>query len=84
LFIISDYSQSSLKKYKIKITLNIKMITSWETILTIVIVGLSIVMPIYYSYKRKKNSKQDNKPSNTNEIKNYIDKINEITLKKHK
>ena len=27
---------------------------SWQIILAIAIVGLSIVMPIYYSYKRKK------------------------------
>ena len=60
------------------------MITSWEIILATIIVGLSIVMPIYYSYQRKKNPKQDSKPSDGNEIKNYIDKINEITRKKHK
>ena len=58
--------------------------TSWEIILAIIIVGLSIVMPIYYSYQRKKKPKQDSKPSDGNEIKNYIDKINEITRKKHK
>ena len=60
------------------------MVTFWETILTIIIVGLSVVMPIYYYYQRKKSSKQDNKPADDNEIKNYIDKINEITPKKHK
>ena len=60
------------------------MVTSWEIILAIIIVGLSIVMPIYYSYQRKKNPKQDSKLSDGNEIKNYIDKINEITCKKHK
>jgi len=60
------------------------MVTSWEIILAIIIVGLSIVMPIYYSYQRKKNSIQDNKPLEVKEIKNYIDKINEITRKKHK
>jgi len=41
-------------------------------------------MPIYYSYQRKKTPKQDNKPSDGNDIKNYIDKINEIARKKHK
>ena len=41
-------------------------------------------MPIYYYYQRKKNPKQDNKTSDNPEIKNYIDKINEITRKKHK
>ena len=60
------------------------MVTTWEIILAVIIVGLSIVMPIYYSYQRKKNPKQDNKPSDKPEIKNYIDKINEITRNKHK
>ena len=60
------------------------MVTTWEIILAVIIVGLSIVMPIYYSYQRKKNPKQDNKPSDNPEIKNYIDKINEIIRNKHK
>ena len=60
------------------------MVTSWEAILAVIIVCLSIVMPIYYSYQRKKNPKQDNKPSDDNELKNYIDKINEITRNKRK
>ena len=60
------------------------MVTTWESILAVISVGLSIVMPIYYSYQRKKNPKQDNKPSDNPEIKNYIDKINEITRNKHK
>lgn len=60
------------------------MVTTSEIILAIVIVSLSVVMPIYYYYQRKKNPKQDNKPTNSHEIKNYIDKINEITRKKHK
>jgi flagellar basal body-associated protein FliL len=60
------------------------MVTTSEIILAIIIVCLSIVMPIYYSYQRKKNPKQDSKPQDNPEIKNYIDKINQITLKKHK
>ena len=60
------------------------MVTTSEIILAIIIVGLSIVMPIYYSYQRKKNPKQDNNLSDGNEIKNYIEKINEITRKKYK
>ena len=60
------------------------MVTTSEIILAIIIVGLSIIMPLYYSYQRKKNSKLDNKPADGNEIKNYIDKINEITRKKQK
>ena len=60
------------------------MITTLEILLAIIIVCLSIVMPIYYSYQRKKNPKQDKKAVDNSEIKNYIDKINEIALKKQK
>ena len=60
------------------------MFTTFEIILAVIIVSLSVIMPIYYSYQRKKNPKQDDKPADGNEIKNYIDKINEITRKKHK
>ena len=60
------------------------MVTTSEIILVIIIVSLSVVMPIYYYYQRKKNPKQDNKPTDNAEIKNYIDRINEITRKKHK
>jgi flagellar basal body-associated protein FliL len=60
------------------------MVTSSEIILAIIIVALSVVMPIYYYYQRTKNPKQDNKPEDNPEIKNYIDKINEITRTKRK
>jgi flagellar basal body-associated protein FliL len=60
------------------------MVTTYEIILAIIIVSLSVVMPIYYYYQRNKNPKRDNKPGDNPEIKNYIDKINEITRKKHK
>ena len=60
------------------------MLTSWVIILAIIIVGLLIVMLMYYFYQRKKNLKIKNKPSDDNEIKNYIDKINEITRKKNR
>ena len=65
-------------------SLNIKMVTTSEIILAIIIVTLSIVMPIYYYYQRKKNPRQDNKPIDSPEIKNYIDRINEITRTKRK
>ena len=65
-------------------SLNIKMVTTSEIILAIIIVSLSVAMPIYYYYQRKKNPKQDNKTPDNPEIKNYIDKINEITRKKRK
>ena len=60
------------------------MVTTSEIILIIIIVSLSIVIPIYYYYQRKKNPKQDNRPSDNPEIKDYIDKINEITRTKRK
>ena len=60
------------------------MLTNSEIILAVIIVSLSVVMPIYYYYQRKKNPKQDNKISDNPEIKNYIDRINESTRKKHK
>jgi len=41
-------------------------------------------MPIYYYYQRKKNPKQDNKAQDKPEIKNYIDRINQITRVKRK
>ncbi|MDC3387435.1 hypothetical protein OAV93_00925 [Candidatus Pelagibacter ubique] len=41
-------------------------------------------MPIYYTYQKKKNPKVDDKLSESTEIKNYIDKINEITRTKRK
>ena len=65
-------------------SLNIKMVTTSEIILSVIIVSLSVVMPIYYYYQRKKNPKQDNKPADNPEIKNYIDIINEITRTKRK
>ena len=60
------------------------MVTTSEIILAIIIVSLSVVMPIYYYYQRKKNPKQDNKAQGKPEIKNYIDRINEITRTKRK
>jgi len=66
------------------VSLNIKMVTTSEIILAIIIISLSVIMPIYYYYQRKKNPKQDNKTPDNPEIKNYIDKINEITRTKRK
>ena len=51
------------------------MVTTSEIILAVIIVFLSIVMPIYYSYQRKKNPKQDKKSADGNEIKNYIQNV---------
>ena len=60
------------------------MVTTSEIILAIIIVSLSVVMPIYYYYQRKKNPKQYSKAQDKSEIKNYIDRINEITRTKRK
>tara|TARA_B100000787_G_scaffold163243_1_gene144719 strand:- start:272 stop:457 length:186 start_codon:yes stop_codon:yes gene_type:complete len=55
------------------------MITTWQIILTIIIVGLSFVMPIYYFFQRRKILKK--KDENTEEfiIRKYINKINNET-----
>ena len=59
--------------------------TNWQIILAIVIVGLSIVMPIYYSHQRKKNSKTLIKRASEEEkIRVYADKINTKTRSKRK
>ena len=34
------------------------MVENWQIILAIIIVGLSIVMPIYYSHQKKKKAQQ--------------------------
>jgi hypothetical protein len=61
-----------------------KMVTIWQIILAIVIVGLSIIMPIYYSYQKKKNLKKEVKSLENTQIKDYIHKINEKTRNKIK
>ena len=58
------------------------MITSWQIVLAIIIVGLSIIMPIYYSYQNKKDIKKESEPLEKNQIKDYVNKINEETRNK--
>jgi hypothetical protein len=60
------------------------MVTTWQIILAIIIVGLSIIMPIFYSYQNKKNSKKVAKLIEKNKIKDYVNKINEETRNKNK
>ena len=60
------------------------MITTWQIILAIIIVGLSIIMPIYYSYQNKKNSKKESISLENNQIKDFVNKINEETRNKKK
>ena len=35
------------------------MVENWQIVLAIIIVGLSIVMPIYYSHQKKKKAQQE-------------------------
>jgi len=60
------------------------MVTTWQIILAIIIVGLSIIMPIYYSYQNKKNSKKESVSLENNQIKDFVNKINDETRNKKK
>ena len=55
------------------------MVENWQIILAVIIVGLSIVMPIYYSHQKKKKTQQEE----LNKIKIYGESINEQTRRKH-
>ena len=60
---------------------------TWQIILAIIIVGLSIVIPIYYSYKKKKLAKQLKEGREVTErekIRVYVDNINEKFRAKRK
>lgn len=52
----------------------------WQIILALVIVGLSIIIPIYYSLKKKKLAqqlKEGRQVSEREKIRVYIDQINQ-------
>ena len=51
---------------------------TWQIISAIVIVGLSIVMPIYYSSEKKKREQE----KELQKIKEYGDAINKLSRKK--
>ena len=57
------------------------MIETWQIILAIIIVGLSIVMPIYYS-KQRKNKAQQEEAIERMQIREYGRKINNETRAK--
>ena len=60
---------------------------NWQIILAIIIVGLSIVMPIFYSYKNKKLKmalKEGKEVTEREKIRVYIDNINEKFRAKRK
>ena len=59
----------------------------WQIILAIIIVSLSIVMPIYYSYKKKKLAQQLKECREVTErekIRVYVYNINQRFRDKHK
>ena len=51
---------------------------NWQIILAVVIVGLSIIMPIYYSSEKKKKEQQ----KELEKIKKYGDAMNQLTRNK--
>ena len=60
---------------------------NWQIIITIIIVGLSILLPIYYSLKKKKleqQLKEGREVSEKEKIRVYLDNINEKFRAKHK
>ena len=59
----------------------------WQIILAIIIVGLSIVRPIYYSYKKNKlerELKEGREVTEKEKIRVYLDNINEKFRTKRK
>ena len=59
----------------------------WQIILAIIIVGLSIVLPIYYSYKKKNlenKLKEGRQVTEREKIRVYLDNINEKFRSKRK
>ena len=60
---------------------------TWKIIIAIIIVGLSIIMPIYYSYKKKKLAqqlKEGREVTEREKIRVYVDNINEKFRAKRK
>ncbi len=59
----------------------------WQIILAVIIVGISIVMPIYYLNKKKKLDKQlkyGREVTEKEKIRVYLDNINNKFRSKHK
>ena len=60
---------------------------TWQIILAIITLGLSIAIPIYYSYKRKKlerELKEGREVTEKEKIRVYLDNINEKFRAKRK
>ena len=63
------------------------MTSSWQIILAVIIVGLSILMPIYYFYKKKKLAqqlKEGREVTEREKIRVYMNDINEKFRAKRK
>ena len=64
---------------------------NWQILLAIIVVGLSIVMPIYYSYQKKIDKqkveqalKHGREVAEGEKIRVYLNQINETFRKKRK
>ena len=60
---------------------------NWQIIITIIIVGLSVLLPVYYSLKKKKleqQLKEGREVSEKEKIRVYLDSINEKFRSKRK
>ena len=60
---------------------------NWQIIITIIIVGLSVLLPVYYSLKKKKleqQLKEGREVSEKEKIRVYLDNINEKFRSKRK
>ena len=58
---------------------------TWQIILAIIIVGLSIIMPIYYSKQKKRIDKEkESEVIERMQIREYGRKINDETRNKNK
>ena len=53
---------------------------TWQIIIAVIIFGLSIIMPIYYSSEKKKKAQREE----LEKIKKYGETINQFTRDKHK
>jgi len=67
------------------------MVENWQILLAIIIVGLSVVMPIYYSYQKKVEKqkveqvlKHGREVAEGEKIRVYLNQINETFRKKRK
>ena len=67
------------------------MIENWQILLAVIIVGLSIVMPIFYSYQKKIEKqkveqalKHGREVAEGEKIRVYLNQINDTFRKKRK